>query len=81
MRFAQWVAIYGPTYLTGLGWTAFIALWASVGAIVWGSTLLLIRLTGRPPDPSPIGYQNLAVLVSMYRLSRIFCFTLVPDEA
>ena len=58
MRFTQWVAIYGPTYLTGLGWTAFIALWASVGAIVWGSALLLIRLAlrleerlGRPIQP------------------------------
>jgi polar amino acid transport system permease protein len=45
MSFARWAAIYGPTYLTGLGWTAFTALTAALGAIVWGCVLLLIRLS------------------------------------
>ena len=71
MRFAQWVAIYGPTYLTGLGWTAFIALWASVGAIVWGSTLLLIRLAGgrwgaRGVDAYVQLFRNTPVLLPIY---------------
>lgn len=54
MSFARWVGIYGPSYLTGLGWTAFTALWAAVGALLWGCLLLLIRL-------SPARWAALAV--------------------
>jgi His/Glu/Gln/Arg/opine family amino acid ABC transporter permease subunit len=45
VSFARWIAIYGPTYVTGLGWTAFTALWAALGAIIWGCVLLFIRLS------------------------------------
>ncbi len=71
MRFLNWLAAYGPSYLSGLGWTALIALWASVGAIVWGSVLLLIRLSGRRwVNLAVEGYvqlfRNTPVLLSIY---------------
>ena len=47
MNFARWVAIYGPTYLTGLGWTAVTAVGAACGALIWGCALLLIPGTRR----------------------------------
>lgn len=46
MRFLDWIAIHGPSYLSGLGQTALIALWASLGAVLWGTALMLVRLTG-----------------------------------
>jgi His/Glu/Gln/Arg/opine family amino acid ABC transporter permease subunit len=46
LSFARWATIYGPTYATGLAWTAVTALVAACGAIVWGCVLLLIRLSG-----------------------------------
>lgn len=71
MRFLNWLAAYGPSYLSGLGWTALIALWASLGAIVWGSVLLLIRLSGRRwVNLAVEGYvqlfRNTPVLLSIY---------------
>jgi len=71
VRFLNWLAAYGPSYLSGLGWTALIALWASVGAIVWGSVLLLIRLSGRRwVNLAVEGYvqlfRNTPVLLSIY---------------
>jgi His/Glu/Gln/Arg/opine family amino acid ABC transporter permease subunit len=46
MNFLDWFAIHGPSYLDGLAQTALVALWASVGAIIWGTVLILVRLTG-----------------------------------
>jgi polar amino acid transport system permease protein len=71
VSFARWVAIYGPTYVTGLGWTAFIALWAAVGTIVWGCVLLLIRLSAaRWPAQAVDAYvqlfRNTPVLLPIY---------------
>ena len=71
MRFLNWLAAYGPSYLSGLGWTALIALWASLGAIVWGNVLLLIRLSGRRwANLAVEGYvqlfRNTPVLLSIY---------------
>src|SRR3984893_3559599 len=69
--FARWVSIYGATYWTGLAWTAFIALWASVGAIVWGCVLLLIRLStgrwgARGVDAYVQLFRNTPVLLPIY---------------
>jgi His/Glu/Gln/Arg/opine family amino acid ABC transporter permease subunit len=46
VRFLDWLAIHGPSYLDGLAQTALIALWASLGAVIWGTLLMLTRLTG-----------------------------------
>ena len=46
MKFLDWFAIYGPTYLDGLAQTALVTVWASLGAVIWGTALMLIRLTG-----------------------------------
>lgn len=71
MSFARWVGIYGSSYLTGLGWTALTALWAAVGAILWGCLLLLIRLS--PPRwAAPVVdayvqiFRNTPVLLPIY---------------
>jgi His/Glu/Gln/Arg/opine family amino acid ABC transporter permease subunit len=45
MTFVDWLANYGPSYLQGLAQTAMVSVWVSLGAIVWGGALLLIRLT------------------------------------
>ena len=71
MSFARWVGIYGPSYLTGLGWTAFTALWAAVGALLWGCLLLLIRLSpARWAAPAVDAYvqlfRNTPVLLPIY---------------
>ncbi|MBI4011639.1 MAG: amino acid ABC transporter permease [Candidatus Rokubacteria bacterium] len=71
MSFARWTAIYGPTYLSGLGWTVVTALWAAVGAIVWGCVLLLIRLSAaRWAAPAVDAYvqlfRNTPVLLPIY---------------
>ena len=71
MRFLNWLAAYGPSYLSGLGWTALIALWASLGAIVWGCVLLLIRLSGRRWANLAVEiyvqlFRNTPVLLSIY---------------
>src|SRR6266849_686482 len=71
MRFVNWVVVYGPNYLSGLAWTAVIALAASVGAIVWGGVLLLIRLSGGrwtnlAVDTYVQLFRNTPVLLSIY---------------
>jgi His/Glu/Gln/Arg/opine family amino acid ABC transporter permease subunit len=71
MRFVSWVVVYGPNYLSGLAWTAIIALAASVGAIVWGGVLLLIRLSGGrwtnlAVDTYVQLFRNTPVLLSIY---------------
>ena len=80
MSFARWVSIYGATYWTGLAWTAFIALWASVGAIVWGCVLLLIRLStgrwgARGVDAYVQLFRNTPVLLPIYLI--YFAFPLI----
>ena len=86
MSFARWVAIYGPTYMTGLAWTAFIALWASVGAIVWGCVLLLIRLSaGRAGAHGVDAYvqlfRNTPVLLPIYLIYFAFPMIGLPWPA
>lgn len=71
MSYARWFAIYGPSYLNALGWTALMAVLASLGAIVWGCTLLLIRVTGgrwgeRGVDPYVQAFRNTPVLLPIY---------------
>ena len=70
MTFARWIAIYGPTYVTGLGWTAVTALGAAVGAIGWGAVLRLIRLSGAGPARAVDAYvqlfRNTPVLLPIY---------------
>jgi len=71
MRFVNWVVVYGPNYLSGLAWTTIIALAASVGAIVWGGVLLLIRLSGGrwtnlAVDSYVQLFRNTPVLLSIY---------------
>lgn len=67
----RWIATYGPTYLDALGWTAVAAVIASIGAIVWGTALFLLRLAGgRWGAPFVGGYvqalRNVPVLVPIY---------------
>lgn len=71
MSYARWFAIYGPSYLNALGWTALTAVLASLGAIVWGCTLLLIRVTGgrwgeRGVDAYVQAFRNTPVLLPIY---------------
>ena len=71
MRFLDWIAIHGPSYLSGLGQTALIALWASLGAVLWGTALMLIRLTaGRWGVAAVDAYvqllRNIPVLLPIY---------------
>lgn len=71
MRFLDWIAIHGPSYLSGLGQTALIALWASLGAVLWGTVLMLIRLTaGRWGVAAVDAYvqllRNIPVLLPIY---------------
>lgn len=71
MSYARWFAIYGPSYLNALGWTALTAVLASLGAIVWGCTLLLIRVTGgrwgeRGVDTYVQAFRNTPVLLPIY---------------
>jgi His/Glu/Gln/Arg/opine family amino acid ABC transporter permease subunit len=71
VRFVNWVVVYGPNYLSGLAWTAIIAFVASLGAIVWGGVLLLIRLSGRRWANLAVEtyvqlFRNTPVLLSIY---------------
>lgn len=71
MRFFDWFAIHGPSYLDGLAQTALIALWASLGAVIWGTVLMLIRLTsGRWGAAAVDAYvqllRNIPVLLPIY---------------
>jgi polar amino acid transport system permease protein len=70
VRFVQWIGIYGPTYVTGLGWTAFTAFWAALGAIGWGCVLLLVRLSSPRAATAVDAYvqlfRNTPVLLPIY---------------
>lgn len=46
MPFLGWLEIHGATYAHALGATLWIAIAASLLTLVWGATLLLIRLEG-----------------------------------
>jgi His/Glu/Gln/Arg/opine family amino acid ABC transporter permease subunit len=80
VTFARWAAIYGPTYATGLVWTAAIAVVATAGALVWGCVLLLVRLAGghwaaRTVDAYVQLFRNTPVLLPIYLI--YFAFPLI----
>jgi polar amino acid transport system permease protein len=80
MNFTRWLATYGPSYLTGLVWTAAIAVLAALCALLWGSTLLLLRIAwGRagaiPVDAYVQLFRNTPVLLWIYLI--YFAFPLV----
>jgi polar amino acid transport system permease protein len=80
VTFARWAAIYGPTYATGLAWTAVTALAAAAGALVWGCLLLLVRLAGgrwgaRAVDAYVQLFRNTPVLLPIYLI--YFAFPLI----
>ncbi len=86
MGFARWAAIYGPTYATGLAWTAATALAAAGGAIAWGCVLLLIRLSaGRWGALGVDGYvqlfRNTPVLLPIYLIYFAFPMIGLPWPA
>ena len=86
MSFVRWVAIYGPTYATGLAWTAATAVAAAGGAIVWGCVLLLIRLSaGRWGALGVDGYvqlfRNTPVLLPIYLIYFAFPMIGLPWPA
>jgi His/Glu/Gln/Arg/opine family amino acid ABC transporter permease subunit len=67
----DWFRFYGEGYLAGMGWTAFIGLWAGAGALLWGCLLLLARLNGGWPAAVAVdAYTQLArntpVLLPIY---------------
>jgi len=71
VTYLGWVTTYGPTYLDALGWTAVIAVLASLGAIVWGCALLLVPLVGgrwgaRAVDAYVQVFRNTPVLLPIY---------------
>lgn len=73
MRFVDWLAIHGPSYLDGLAQTALVAGGASVGAILWGSVLTLVRLASgrwgrRAVDAYVQVLRNIPVLLPIYLL-------------
>src|ERR1700730_9715769 len=66
-----WLTTYGPTYLDALGWTLLAAVFASIGAIVWGCVLFLLRLAGGPWDVRAVDayvqlLRNIPVLLPIY---------------
>jgi His/Glu/Gln/Arg/opine family amino acid ABC transporter permease subunit len=80
VTFARWAAIYGPTYATGLVWTAAIAVVAAAGALMWGCALLLIRLAGGRWAASAVDayvqlFRNTPVLLPIYLI--YFAFPLI----
>jgi His/Glu/Gln/Arg/opine family amino acid ABC transporter permease subunit len=86
VNFARWVTIYGPTYLTGLGWTAVTAVGAAVGALIWGCMLLLIRLSGgrwgaRSVDAYVQLFRNTPVLLPIYLIYFAFPMIGLPWPA
>jgi His/Glu/Gln/Arg/opine family amino acid ABC transporter permease subunit len=71
LKFWRWLDTYGAGYLDGLGWTAVVALVASVGAVLWGSALLGIRLSAgrggaRAVDAYVQIFRNTPVLLPIY---------------
>ena len=86
MNFARWLAIYGPTYLTGLGWTAVTAVGAACGALIWGCALLLIRLSAgrwgaRSVDAYVQLFRNTPVLLPIYLIYFAFPMIGLPWPA
>jgi His/Glu/Gln/Arg/opine family amino acid ABC transporter permease subunit len=86
VNFARWVTIYGPTYLTGLGWTAVTAVGAAVGALIWGCMLLLIRLSAgrwgaRSVDAYVQLFRNTPVLLPIYLIYFAFPMIGLPWPA
>ena len=86
MNFARWVTIYGPTYVTGLGWTAVTAVGAAVGALIWGCMLLLIRLSARRWGARSVDayvqlFRNTPVLLSIYLIYFAFPMIGLPWPA
>jgi His/Glu/Gln/Arg/opine family amino acid ABC transporter permease subunit len=86
VNFARWVAIYGPTYLTGLGWTAVTAVGAACGALIWGCVLLLIRMSaGRwgvhGVDAYVQLFRNTPVLLPIYLIYFAFPMIGLPWPA
>ena len=86
MNLARWVAIYGPTYLTGLGWTAVTAVGAAGGALFWGCALLLIRLSAgrwgaRGVDAYVQLFRNTPVLLPIYLIYFAFPMIGMPWPA
>jgi len=86
VNFARWVTIYGPTYLTGLGWTAVTAVGAAVGALIWGCLLLLIRLSAgrwgaRSVDAYVQLFRNTPVLLPIYLIYFAFPMIGLPWPA
>jgi len=86
VNFARWVTIYGPTYLTGLGWTAVTAVGAAVGALLWGCMLLLIRLSAgrwgaRSVDAYVQLFRNTPVLLPIYLIYFAFPMIGLPWPA
>jgi len=86
VNFARWVTIYGPTYLTGLGWTAVTAVGAAVGALIWGCMLLLIRLSARRWGARSVDayvqlFRNTPVLLPIYLIYFAFPMIGLPWPA
>ena len=86
MTFARWAAIYGPTYATGLMWTAATAAVATIGALLWGCLLLLIRLAGgrwgaRAVDAYVQLFRNTPVLLPIYLIYFAFPMIGLPWPA
>ena len=80
MSFARWLAIYGPSYLTGLAWTAVIAVVAAVCAVAWGGVLLLLRLAWARAGAQVVDayvqiFRNTPVLLWIYLI--YFAFPLI----
>jgi His/Glu/Gln/Arg/opine family amino acid ABC transporter permease subunit len=86
VSFTRWVAIYGPTYATGLVWTTVTALAAICGAIVWGCVLLLIRLSARRWGARVVDayvqlFRNTPVLLPIYLIYFAFPMIGLPWPA
>ena len=63
--------MHGPSYLDGLAQTAFVALWASLGALLLGIALTLLRLMGGRWAAALVGgyvqvLRNIPVLLPIY---------------
>ena len=71
MTFLDWFAMHGPSYLDGLAQTVFVALWASLGALLLGIALTLLRLAGGHWGAAFVGgyvqvLRNIPVLLPIY---------------
>jgi len=71
LTFVDWLAVHGPSYGNGLAQTALIAVWASLGAIVLGTALMLLRLAGGRWGATAVDayvqlLRNIPVLLPIY---------------